>query len=109
MTAFPPSIEVTRLYEKVSQRSTRYFVGRLGLARIMPLSGDPAEDGTPTWQSLLQAAPNSKASADRSASCSLRRSPRASRQSVGGGPTGRPMPDDSVADLWADVLNASGS
>ena len=52
--AFPPSIELARLYEKTSARGTRYMVGRLGLARITLLPGDTADDGTPTWRVLLQ-------------------------------------------------------
>src|SRR6516165_5556733 len=43
--AFPPSIELARLYEKTSARGTRYMVGRLDLARITLLPGDAAEDG----------------------------------------------------------------
>ena len=48
--AFPPSIELARLYEKTSQRGTRYFVGRLGLARITLLPDEATEDGTATWR-----------------------------------------------------------
>src|SRR6516165_3500917 len=104
-SAHPTSIEIARLYERTSQRGTRYFVGRLGLARITLLPGDVAEDGTATWRMLLQEASNSRASADRPASHSPRRASRARRQPVGDRPAGRPMPDDSVADFWANALD----
>jgi hypothetical protein len=98
--AFPPSVELTKLYEKVSQRGTRYFVGRLGLARITLLPGEAAEDGTATWRMLLQEAP--KASTDRQASNASRaRSPGTRRRQAVSPAAGAPMPDDSVADLWA--------
>jgi hypothetical protein len=99
--AFPPSIELTRLYEKTSARGTRYFVGRLGLARITLLPGDAAEDGTATWRMLLQEAPKPRASADRPGSNSSRpRSPGTRRRQVADPVAGAPMPDDSVAELW---------
>jgi hypothetical protein len=98
--AFPPSIELTRLYEKTSQRGTRYFVGRLCLARIALLPGVAAEDGTATWRMLLQEAP--KASTDRQASNESRaRSPGTRRRQAASPVVGASMPDDSVADLWA--------
>jgi hypothetical protein len=98
--AFPPSIELTRLYEKTSQRGTRYFVGRLGLARITLLPGDAAEDGTATWRMLLQEAP--KASTDRSASnSSPSRSTGTRGRQAAGAVAGAPMADDPIADLWS--------
>jgi len=78
--AFPPSIELTRLYEKTSGRGTRYFVGRLGLARITLLPGEATEDGTATWRMLLQEAPKSPATAGRSASYSLPAQSRSARR-----------------------------
>jgi hypothetical protein len=100
--AFPPSIEVARLYEKTSQRGTRYFVGRLGLARITLLPGDAAEDGTATWRMLLQEAPKSQVSPDRQASNASRpRSPGARRRRAVGAAAGAAMQDDPVIDLWA--------
>jgi hypothetical protein len=99
---FPPSIELARLYEKTSQRGTRYFVGRLGLAKITLLPGEATEDGTATWRMLLQEAPKSQASTDRQASNASRpRSPGTTRDKPPALFVGAPMPDDSVTDLWA--------
>ena len=99
---FPPSIELARLYEKTSQRGTRYFVGRLGLARITLLPGEATEDGTATWRLLLQEAPKSQASTDRQAGNASRpRSPGARRRQAAIPAAGAPMPNDSVTDLWA--------
>jgi hypothetical protein len=92
--ALPPSIESTRLYEKTSQRGTRYFVCRLGLARITLLPGDAAEDRTATWR-LLQEAPKSRASSDRPARNSSRsRSPGATGPVVSA-----PTHDDPTAEF----------
>ena len=99
-STFPPSIEVARLYEKISERGTRYFVCRLGLARITLLPGDAAEDRTATWR-LLQEAPKSRASTDRQPGASRPRSPGARRRQAAGPAVGAAVPDDSIADLWA--------
>jgi hypothetical protein len=99
---FPPSVEVAKLYEKISQHGTRYFVGRLGLARITLLQGDAAEDGTATWRMLLQEAPKSQASTDRQPrNASRPRAPGPRRRPAASPTAGAPMPDDSIADLWA--------
>jgi hypothetical protein len=103
--AFPPSVEVARLYEKTSARGTRYFVGRLGLARITLLPGEATEDGTATWRMLLQEAPKSQASTDRQAgNASQPRSPGTRRRQAAGPVVGAPMPNDSVTDLWASPV-----
>jgi hypothetical protein len=102
-STFSPSIEVARLYEKISQRGTRYFVGRLGLARITLLPGDAAEDGTAIWRMLLQEAPKSKGSTDRPASNSSRSRSLGARRRVAGPVTGTPMHDDQIADLWSEA------
>jgi hypothetical protein len=103
--AFSPSFELMRLFEKVSARGTRYMVGRLGGARVTLLPGELTEEGTPTWRLLLQEAPQkSPATTERSPSASLRaRSsyPRRQRPVAAPGSVS-PMPNDSVADLWAD-------
>jgi hypothetical protein len=102
MTAdFSPSFEVTRLYEKTSQRGTRYFVGRLGGARVTLLPGDPAEDGTPVWRMLLQEASKTQASTDRLASKAPRR--RSRRPEPVLEPAGPPLHDDPLSDLWSDA------
>jgi hypothetical protein len=54
--AFPPSVEVATLFERVGKGGTKYIAGRLGRARISLLPGEPTPDGTPTWRLLLQQA-----------------------------------------------------
>jgi hypothetical protein len=98
---YPPSIELTHLYEKTSQRGTRYFVGRLGLARITLLPGDAVEDGTATWRVMLQDAPRAPASTDRP-STSPRPPPYARRRQAERPNNGAPMPDDPISDLWPE-------
>ena len=98
----PPSIELARLYEKTSQRGTRYFVGRLGLARITLLPGEAAEDGTATWRLLLQEAPKRQGQTNRPVSNSPRARLTSTRRRQAAGPVASaPMPNDSVTDLWA--------
>jgi hypothetical protein len=41
---------LTRLFEKVSARGDRYFVDRLGAARVLMLSNSTSENGEPVWQ-----------------------------------------------------------
>jgi hypothetical protein len=101
--AFPPSLELTRLYEKTSTRGTRYLVGRLGSVRVAILPGAPGEDGNPTWRMLLQAAPP-KPTVDSPPQASA---PRARRSPVGrflapALPSPGPLPDDGVDDLYAE-------
>ena len=100
-SAHPTSIEIARLYERTSQRGTRYFVGRLGLARITLLPGDVAEDGTATWRMLLQAVAKPRAAADRSTADLPRLRSARARRPVAAGPA-TPMFDDPVADLWSE-------
>jgi hypothetical protein len=113
--AFAPSFELTKLYEKVSARGTKYFVGRLGGARVTLLPSDPTEDGTPVWRLLVQEAAKAQTPADSATSSSTPTSSSAPRSSArprtaaavkfyaspkqprGSGPA---MPDDRVDDLW---------
>jgi hypothetical protein len=67
----------------VSGKGNRYFVGRLGYARLTLLPGEPANDGSPTWRLLLQQAPPK---ADRS------NAPRPA-------PKRHELPDDRLDDL----------
>jgi hypothetical protein len=115
--AFAPSFELTKLYEKVSARGTKYFVGRLGGARVTLLPGDPTEDGTPVWRLLVQEAVKAQTPANSAASSSAPTSSSVPRSSArprtaaaakfyaspkpprGSGPA---VPDDRVDDLWAE-------
>jgi len=54
----PPSIPLTRLFERTSKKGTHYLTGRLGAAKIVVLkSNDTTDDGTPIWNVLLSPAP----------------------------------------------------
>jgi hypothetical protein len=51
---FPPSFELTRLYEKTSAKGTRYFSGRLAGARITLLpTEETSDDGAAIWKLLI--------------------------------------------------------
>ncbi len=48
-------VKLGRLYEKVSAKGTRYFVGRLGLARVLLFqSRETADNGDPIWDLYLE-------------------------------------------------------
>ncbi len=52
-----PKVKLGTLYEKTSKAGRRYFVGRLGAARILLFStGEATEDGTPIWELLAEQA-----------------------------------------------------
>jgi hypothetical protein len=43
-----PKVRLGRLFEKTSQKGRRYFVGRLGAARILLFdTGEKGDDGSP--------------------------------------------------------------
>jgi hypothetical protein len=47
---YPPSVPLARLFEKTSKRGTQYFVGRLGLSKVILLqSQEISESGSPIW------------------------------------------------------------
>jgi hypothetical protein len=94
--SFPPSFEITKLYEKVSQRGVRYMVGRLGGARVTLLPGEPAEDGSPTWRMLLAEA---KPKAEGRAINAPRPAPTRGKRKTDG--PAAPLPDDPLSDLWS--------
>ena len=48
-------VKLSRLYEKTSAKGTRYFVGRLGAARVLLFqSRETADDGGAIWDLYLQ-------------------------------------------------------
>jgi len=100
--AYPPSLHLATLYEKISQRGTKYYVGRLGLARLTLLQGDDADDGTPTWKLMVQQAPAANAAAlAPSQGATLRGGRRrvlsnAQPRDLGSAD----LPNDPVGDLW---------
>jgi hypothetical protein len=91
MSGYPPSIELTRLYERTSERGTRYMVGAIGGVKMVLLPGNAAEDGTPTWRLLLQqrAMPNAAPGVSRPRQ---RQGPKAG-PAVSGQPFDDPPPD----------------
>ena len=54
-------IRLTTLYEKTSTRGNRYFVGRLGAARIMLFRDEYADGDDPAWHLCLQEGPGARA------------------------------------------------
>ncbi len=57
-------IRLTTLYEKTSTRGNRYFVGRLGTARIMLFEDKFADGDDPAWHLCLQEGPTAKSEDD---------------------------------------------
>jgi hypothetical protein len=102
--SYPPSTPLATLYELVSGRGTRYLIGRLGLAKVVLLPGDPTEDETPTWRLLVQEATASvtprPARPERARSTDTPRRRPYSRSTSGTDPG--PMPDDRIDDLWPE-------
>ena len=48
-------VRLGRLYEKTSQKGTRYFVGRLGAARVLLFqSRETADDGGAIWELFVE-------------------------------------------------------
>jgi hypothetical protein len=49
-------VKPRRLYEEMSARGTRYFMGRLGAARILMFQGrETADDGGAVWDLFVEA------------------------------------------------------
>lgn len=50
-----PLVKLAGLYEKTSQKGTRYFVGRLGSARLLMFANaDKKQDSDPDWLLYVQ-------------------------------------------------------
>ena len=48
-------VKLGRMFEKTSQAGRRYFVGRLGAARVLLFdSGEKGDDGSPIWELYAQ-------------------------------------------------------
>jgi hypothetical protein len=105
---YAPKTPLARLYEKTSARGLRYFVGRLGLARLVLLrTPETSDSGEPVWMlSAEEAAAPAKATAPGlpllPTALSLSRKPRKRRVAPlrRQGQTGAAMADDPVDDLW---------
>jgi hypothetical protein len=53
-----PKVPLCRLFEKTSANGNRYFVGRLGSARVLMFRDTKAEGTDPQWNLLVQEADN---------------------------------------------------
>ncbi len=58
-------IRLTTLYGKTSMGGNRYFVGRLGAARIMLFEDKFADGDDPAWHLCIQEGPAAKSDQDR--------------------------------------------
>jgi hypothetical protein len=99
---FAPTVEITRVYEKVSKNGNRYLVGRLGKARILLFEAERTNDGTPTWTVWIQA-DLQPAAQNKPAPSSAGRAPRQGTlfKAPGAKPARGPaLPDDRVDNLW---------
>ncbi|MFT3731143.1 MAG: hypothetical protein QM780_06915 [Hyphomicrobium sp.] len=55
---FPPSISVTRLYERTSAKGNPYMTGRMGGVKIAVLkTNDTDDEGHPIWELKFSPAP----------------------------------------------------
>lgn len=56
---FPPSISVTRLYERMSAKGNPYMTGRMAGVKIAVLKTNEADDeGHPIWELKFSPAPS---------------------------------------------------
>jgi len=95
---YPPSVPLAILYERESAKGTRYFVGRLGLAKIVMFQGEDTDDGTPTWDLLIQQpSPKNENQQPRPAGQDERNGTAASRASCHGPPFSRTSTRASAA------------
>jgi hypothetical protein len=51
------SIVLAQLYEHVSRRGKRYFVGRIGAAKVLLVETGNVDRGSPVWQLNLDQGP----------------------------------------------------
>ncbi len=74
-------VKLGRLYEKTSQKGRRYFVGRLGAARILLFdSGETGDDGSPIWELFAQESDDAQARGEGSRRTEAARPAGAARQ-----------------------------
>jgi hypothetical protein len=52
------SIVLAQLYEHVSRRGRRYFVGRIGAAKVLLVETGNVSRGSPVWQLNLDQGPH---------------------------------------------------
>jgi hypothetical protein len=98
-------IELTTLFERISNNGKKYFTGRLGHAKVVVLPGDDTAEGQPTWKVFIAAAsPASPAAQKTPRTSTADHLPR--RTNVYALPNraqcATELPSDPVDDLWVD-------
>jgi hypothetical protein len=58
MSSYSNSIVLAHLYEHVSRRGKRYFVGRMGEAKVLLVETGVVSRGSPVWQLHLDQGPH---------------------------------------------------
>jgi hypothetical protein len=58
MSSHSNSIVLAQLYEHVSRRGRRYFVGRIGAAKVLLVETGNISRGSPVWQLNLDQGPH---------------------------------------------------
>ena len=105
MTTNSNGIPLTRLYGKTSARGNRYFVGRLGNARILVFQDAKAEGNDPVWEVFLaDVAPSPQKQAQDAPKASEATSTRPRRRNAPAAPKSAPIGGDWQAPVQ-DPLN----
>ena len=66
MSDYGDQVTLARLYEKTSAKDNQYFVGRLGMAKVVVLkSKETAENGDAIWNVVISEGQNDKRPAPR--------------------------------------------
>jgi hypothetical protein len=95
---YPPSVPLVRVYEKRSRKGVQYFIGRMGLSKIVLLQSDEiSESGESIWVLHVQE-PTTKPAPK------LALAARASSlfQAPQKWPDRSSLASDQVDDLWRD-------
>jgi hypothetical protein len=58
MSSHSNSIVLAHLYEHISRRGRRYFVGRIGAAKVLMVETGSVDRGSPVWQLNLEEGPH---------------------------------------------------
>ena len=58
MSSHSNSIVLAQLYEHTSRRGRRYFVGRIGAAKVLLVATGNVSHGSPVWQLNLEEGPH---------------------------------------------------
>jgi hypothetical protein len=58
MSSHSSTIVLAQLYEHVSRRGRRYFVGRIGAAKVLLVETGNVSRGSPVWQLNIDQGPH---------------------------------------------------